>query len=53
MDEVWLRGAGTVLIAEDKSICAVFVVGDRVGEKERDTKRGNHERKDPSHSLRT
>lgn len=43
MDEVWLRGAGTVLIVEDNFIRAVFVVGDGVGEKERDTKRGNHD----------
>lgn len=38
MDEVWLRGAGTVLIVEDKPMCAVVLVGDGVGEKERDTK---------------
>lgn len=53
MDEVWLCGAGTVLIVEDKPTCVVFVVGDGVGEKERDKKRGNHKRKDVSHPSST
>lgn len=48
MDKVWLCGAGTVLIVEDNPMCVLFVVGDGVGEKERDNKKGN-KHKDPSH----
>ena len=50
---MWLCVAGTLLIVGDKPMCVLFVVGDGVGERERDKKKGNHEHKDLSHPSST
>ncbi len=41
------------MIVEDKAMCVLFVVGDGVGERERDKKKGEHKHKDLSHPSST